>query len=167
MPRGIKGSGKPRTTTTKRTKKVETPVVETPESEPIVVSKTRKSYPSNEERIVMVDQQIERLNKLNASRAALIEKTEKTLNERKDALDKSTAALEKALAKKERLLEMRNKPAKTPSAKLTPEERQARMAAGRAAKKAEMEKYAELIAALEENGKSVADLLNELKGARE
>ncbi len=112
----------------------------------------------------MNDKQIERLTKLNASRAALVEKTSALLAGRQDALAKSTTALEKAVAKKERLVAAQSKPPKAPKEKLTPEERKARMAAGRAAKKAENEKYAALVAALKDSGKSVDELLAELKG---
>lgn len=182
MPRGVKGSGKAKETATakrpyhRKSKVVETPADEATPVEMIVdgsvgtmtitdvSTKSRKPYPSAEERIAMADRQIERLTKLNAARTALAEKTAALLAERQDALAKSTDALEKAVAKKERLVAAQNKPAKHPKVKLTMEERKARIAAGRAAKKAENEKYDALVAALKESGKSVEELLAELKG---
>lgn len=139
MPRGMKG-----------TKKTET---------------TRKPYPGVDARIAMADQRIERLTKLNASRAELIAQTEAKLAERKATLAKSEAQLEKAKATRERLLAAKDKPAK--AEKLSPEERKARRLEGqakaRAAKKAEKEKYEALMAALAESGKTVDELLDELK----
>lgn len=139
MPRGMKG-----------TKKTET---------------TRKPYPGVDARIAMADQKIERLTKLNASRAELIAQTEAKLAERKATLAKSEAQLEKAKATRERLLAAKDKPAK--AEKLSPEERKARRLEGqakaRAAKKAEKEKYEALMAALAESGKTVDELLDELK----
>ena len=139
MPRGMKG-----------TKKTET---------------TRKPYPGVDARIAMADQKIERLTKLNASRAELIAQTEAKLAERKATLAKSEAQLEKAKATRERLLTAKDKPAK--AEKLSPEERKARRLEGqakaRAAKKAEKEKYEALMAALAESGKTVDELLDELK----
>ena len=158
MPRGVKGSGKPKTST--KAKKAAEPVVEI-----VPVEKARKSYPTREERIAIAEAQIERLTKLNAARAALIEKTEKTLAERKEALNKSAAALEKVLAKKEHILAIKEKAPKTPKVKLTPEERKERMAAGRAAKKAEREQLEALAAALKASGKSVDELIAEIKPA--
>ena len=58
MPRGVKGSGKG--TAAKK------------EVQKVVAEKTRKPYPSIDERIALADQAIERLTKLNASRAELI-----------------------------------------------------------------------------------------------
>lgn len=139
MPRGMKG-----------TKKTET---------------TRKPYPGVDARIAMADQKIERLTKLNASRAELIAQTEAKLAERKATLAKSEAQMEKAKATRERLLAAKDKPAK--AEKLSPEERKARRLEGqakaRAAKKAEKEKYEALMAALAESGKTVDELLDELK----
>lgn len=180
MPRGVKGSGKSKattkdTTTAKRPYHRKAKVAEVPmeaaipdapvaEISATPTEKTRKPYPTTAERIAMADKQVERLTKLNASRTVLVEKTAALLAERQDALAKSTNALEKAVAKKERLVVAQSKPPKAPKEKLSPEERKARMAAGRAAKKAETEKYAAIIAALKESGKSVDELLAELKG---
>lgn len=151
MPRGVKGSGKES--------------AEKKEVQKTVSEKTRKPYPSVDERIAMADQKIERLTKLNASRAELIAQTEAKLAERKATLAKSEAQLEKAKATRERLLAAKDKPAK--AEKLSPEERKARRLEGqakaRAAKKAEKEKYEALMAALAESGKTVDELLDELK----
>ena len=78
MPRGVKGSGKG--TAAKK------------EVQKVVAEKTRKPYPSIDERIALADQEIERLTKLNASRAELIAQTEAKLAERKAALAKSGSA---------------------------------------------------------------------------
>lgn len=151
MPRGVKGSGKG--TAAKK------------EVQKVVAEKTRKPYPSIDERIALADQAIERLTKLNASRAELIAQMEAKLAERKATLAKSEARLEKAKATRERLLAAKDKPAK--AEKLSPEERKARRLEGqakaRAAKKAEKEKYEALMATLAESGKTVDELLDELK----
>ena len=132
-----------------------------------VEAKPRKSYPTYEERIAATDQTIARLMKLNEERALLIKKAEAKLEERKATLVKSQEALEKQKAKKERLVAAQNKPKKIPAEKLTPEERterrRAALAKAREAKKAEKEKYDALMAALAESGKTVEELLNELK----
>ncbi|MEG2604868.1 MAG: hypothetical protein RSB91_08005 [Clostridia bacterium] len=128
MPRGIKGSGK------QKVAKVQ---------KPIVVEKTRKPYPSREERIVMADQQIARLTKLNQERQVLVDKTEAVLAGRKEALAKSAAAIEKAIARKERL-------SQNPEAKVTV----------RTSKKAEKAQLNELMAAVKASGKSVEEFLS-------
>ena len=131
------------------------------------VTGRRKPCPTHEERFAAAERQIERLTKLNAERAALIEKTESTLSERRAALAKSEVALEAAKAKKERIIEAMNKPAKETKPKLSPEERAQRrrdaLEKAQGAKKAEKEKYEALLPAPVENGKSVDDLLEELK----
>lgn len=151
MPRGVKGSEK---------KAAEKTV-------PVVEEKARKPYPSIDERIAQADQAIERLTKLNATRTELIAQTEAKLAERKAALAKSEEQLEKVKAKKERLLAAKNKPAKEPTSKLTPEERNARrqeaLAKVREARKAKKEKYDALVAALAQSGKTVDELLDALK----
>ena len=81
MPRGVKGSGK----------KVAEKAL--PVSAPVVEEKTRKPYPSIDERIALTDQEIERLTKLNAARTELIAQTEAKLAERKAALAKSEEQL--------------------------------------------------------------------------
>ena len=154
MPRGVKGSGK------------EALAADNTVSEP-AIAKTRKPYPNIDERIALADQAIERLTKLNASRAGLIAQTEAKLAERKAVLAKSQEALEKARDKRERLLAVKDKPAKEATLKLTPEERKARrqegLAKARAVKKAEKEKYDALLAALAQRGRTVDELLDELR----
>ena len=151
MPRGVKGSGK---------KAIEKTV-------PVVEEKTRKPYPSIDERIALADQEIERLTKLNAARTELIAQTEAKLAERKTALAKSEEQLEKVKAKKERLLAAKDKPAKGPTPKLTQEERNARrqeaLAKAREERKAKKEKYDAIVAALAQSGKTVDELLDALK----
>ena len=155
MPRGVKESGK---------KVAEKAILVTA---PVVEEKTRKPYPSIDERIALTDQAIERLTKLNAARTELIAQTEAKLAERKAALAKSEEQLEKVKAKKERLLAAKDKLAKEPTPKLTPEERNARrqeaLAKAREARKAKKEKYDALVAALAQSGKTVDELLDALK----
>lgn len=160
MPRGVKGSGKAKDAEKpKRAYNRKAKAAEAAEATSAAVVESipnaRKPYPSCDERIALADAQIARLSKLNAERTALIEKTERTLAERKDALAKSTTALEKAQTKRDRLIASKEKPVKK-----TAEER----AAEKAAKKAEQDKALELLAALKDSGKSVEELLAELKG---
>ena len=132
-----------------------------------VAKKLRKPYPTHEERVAAADQTIARLTALNAAREARIAQAEADLEARKAALEKSQAALEKAKAKKEHLLALLNRPPKQAKAKLTAEERAAHRREGaaraRAAKKAEKEKYDQLLAALAESGKTVEEVLEALK----
>ena len=158
MPRGIKGSK--RTSTPKKTaaaKKVSTTDM-----------KPWKAYPSIDERIALADKQIERLVKLIDKRGKLIEKSEAILNTRKAALAKNATLLEKAQNRKHALVARKDKPVKTPGPKLSPEElkvkRAESLAKARAAKKAEKAKYDQLLSALKDSGKSVEDLLKEVRG---
>ena len=132
-----------------------------------VAKKPRKPYPTHEERVAAADQTIARLTALNAAREARIAQAEADLEARRAALEKSQAALEKAKAKKEHLLALLNRPPKQAKAKLTVEERAAHRREGaaraRAAKKAEKEKYDQLLAALAESGKTVEEVLEALK----
>lgn len=132
-----------------------------------VAKKPRKPYPTHEERVAAADQTIARLTALNAAREARIAQAEADLEARRAALEKSQAALEKARAKKEHLLALMNRPPKQAKAKLTAEERAAHRREGaaraRAAKKAEKEKYDQLLAALAESGKTVEEVLEALK----
>jgi len=168
MPRGVKGSGKA-TVSKKKVPAVNQPVeqMELPMQPEQPAMKERKPYPSHVERLAAVDKSIERLTNLNAARVTLIEKTERTLAERKAALAKTEAALDSAKALKERIIAAMNQPSKAPAVRLTPEERAERrregLAKAREAKRAEKEKYDALIAALQESGKSVDELLEELK----
>lgn len=125
-------------------------VVEAPKVEPVKVEevKTRKSYPSREERIAMAEAQIARLEALNAERSALIAKTEAKLEERKDALSKSEKALSEARQRKEHLQSIGEKQAKP-----------------RANKAEDKKKLEELFAALQASGKSVDELLSQLHKA--
>ena len=79
MPRGVKGSRKKAKTET------------------VVVEKTRKAYPTLDERIAIADKKVESLTKLNNEREVLVAKTEKKLEERKVALARSTEQLNKVL----------------------------------------------------------------------
>lgn len=54
-----------------------------------VKEKTRKPYPSIDERIALADAKIQQLEKLNATRQALVEKTAAVLAERQETLAKS------------------------------------------------------------------------------
>ena len=132
-----------------------------------VAKKPRKPYPTHEERVAAADQTIARLTALNAAREVRIAQAEADLEARRAALEKSQAALEKAKAKKEHLLALLNRPPKQAKAKLTAEERAAHRREGaaraRAAKKAEKEKYDQLLAALAESGKTVEEVLEALK----
>ena len=132
-----------------------------------VAKKPRKPYPTHEERVAAADQTIARLTALNAAREARIAQAEADLEARRAALEKSQAALEKAKAKKEHLLALMNRPPKAAKAKLRAEERAAHRREGaaraRAAKKAEKEKYDQLLAALAESGKTVEEVLEALK----
>ena len=132
-----------------------------------VAKKPRKPYPTHEERVAAADQTIARLTALNAAREARIAQAEADLEARRAALEKSQAALEKAKAKKEHLHALLNRPPKQAKAKLTAVERAAHRRVGaaraRAAKKAEKEKYDQLLAALAESGKTVEEVLEALK----
>ena len=125
--------------------------------------KARKQYPGREERIAAADKQIEHLNTLIAERSELIAKTEKTLNERKTALAKSEQLLEKVKEKRERLIASINRVSTAKAAKLTPEERaekrRAALAKAREVKKAEKAKVTALMSKLQEQGKSIDEVL--------
>lgn len=100
-------------------------------------------------------------------RTVLIEKTEATLRERRAALAKSKAALEAAKAKKERIVEVMNKAVRETKLRRSPEERAQRrrdaLEKARGGEEGGEEKNAALLSALGESGKSVDDLLEELK----
>ena len=131
-----------------RKKKIDSePVVipEPPKPAPEELSKTRKPYPSREQRLAMAEEEILHWEKLNAERRDLIEKTEKKLEERKDALAKGEYALEKAHVKRDRIYSNLDKPT--------------------APIKTVNKQYQELLAALQANGKSIDDLIADLRGA--
>jgi len=109
----------------------------------------KKKYPSIDERLEMAEEKIAQLTTLNQDRKILIEKTENMLNSRKAALVKSQAALDKEILKKEKLLDIKNRP-------VTASER-------RAEKIAQKNKLDEIIDALKESGKSIDDLLEFIK----
>ena len=138
-----------------------------PEKKKATAEKTRKPYPSLEERLVSVDKEIEHLEKLNAARTELIRKTEATLEERKAALAKSEEALRAALAKKEKIVAAKDKPQKVARKKLSPEalaeRRRAVLVKAREARKNQREKMSALMSALAASGKSVDELLSELE----
>ena len=162
MPRGGKGPGKTMAAPKAPAKK--TPIAK---QEPAPAKAGRKGYPSMEERIALADRRIEHLNKLLHTRGQLIEKTEAVQNARKAAQAKNSALLEKTLSRKERLTAAKDKPAKAAAPKLSPEELKIRraetLAKARAAKKAEKAKYDQLLAALKVSGKSVDELLQDIK----
>lgn len=131
MPRGVKGSGKKA--------KVEA----------VAMEKTRKAYPTLDERIAIADKKVESLTKLNNEREVLVAKTEKKLEERKVALARSTEQLNKVLAHREHLLEIKNRPAAQK---------------GRSAAKSEERKRAEeLLSVMKAKGISMEELLAKLE----
>ncbi|GHU71728.1 hypothetical protein AGMMS49992_06260 [Clostridia bacterium] len=135
-----------------RKKAVETPIII---EEPIVDEtveetspKQRKPYPSHDERIVMADEQIRHWEELNAKRRALVATTDKTLQDRKDALAKGEAELQRVLEWKQRLIEIKDG---VPSGVRTQSK----------------QKYNELMNALKRSGKSMDELLEELGSSQE
>ena len=110
-------------------------------------TKQRKAYPSLDERMVMVNAKIEHLEKLNSEREALIAKTEKTLNERKEALRKSQNQLDKALARRARLNNIKSKPVDM---------------AAKAEKAAEKKSLENLLSAMKAKGLSIDDVVASL-----
>lgn len=131
MPRGVKGSGKKA--------KVEA----------VAMEKTRKAYPTLDERIAIADKKVESLTKLNNEREVLVAKTEKKLEERKAALARSTEQLNKVLAHREHLLEIKNRPAAQK---------------GRSTAKSEERKRAEeLLSVMKAKGISMEELLAKLE----
>jgi uncharacterized protein (DUF1697 family) len=71
---------------------------------------TRKPYPNVDTRIAMAEEKITRLQNLNASREELIEKNVQKLTERREALEKSRSALEKAVLLRDHLLAIKDMP---------------------------------------------------------
>lgn len=114
-------------------------------SETVAAKKARKPYPDRDTRISMADEKIKRLEKINAERRDLIEKTETKLNERKAALAKSEEQLAKVIARREKLADADNK--------------QPRFS-NRAAKAAEKAQIDEIKAKLAAQGKTLEDILN-------
>ncbi|MDR1262326.1 MAG: hypothetical protein LBK46_02410 [Oscillospiraceae bacterium] len=108
-------------------------------------SKLRKPYPTHEERIRMADEQIQHWESLNARRRQLVAATEKTLEDRKHALAKGEAEIQRLIDWKQRLSEIKEG---MPSATRTHTR----------------QKYNELMNALKVSGRSMDDLLHQLKG---
>ena len=135
-----------RTSAKAKAKKVEKAVNEKVVEEK-VKEKTRKPYPSIDERIALADAKIQQLEKLNTTRQALVEKTAAVLAERQETLAKSQSALDKVRARRERLIASKDKPAK----------------AHRARKSEQDQQYQELLSALKEKGTSMEELLASLK----
>lgn len=129
-----------------KTEKVEK-IVNAKENKEKVAEKSRKPYPSVDERIALADGKIAQLEKLNASRQALVEKTAALLAERQEVLAKSQTALEKVRARRERLIASKEEPAKAPRSRKTAQDPQ----------------YQALLAALKEKGTSMEELLASLK----
>ncbi|MDR2657961.1 MAG: hypothetical protein LBB86_09070 [Oscillospiraceae bacterium] len=108
-------------------------------------SKLRKPYPTHEERIRMADEQIQHWESLNARRRKLVAATEKTLEDRKSALAKGEAEIQRLIDWKQRLAEIKDG---MPSTTRTHTR----------------QKYNELMNALKVSGRSMDDLLYQLKG---
>ena len=129
--------------------------------------KTRKPYPSYEERITAADAKIAKLEALIADRSKLIDKTAKILAERTETMNKNQATLEKTIAKKERLIRNMNKANAGEKVKLTAEQiaekRKAALARRREIKKAEKAKQEALMGALQDKGITIDELIEQLK----
>ena len=112
--------------------------------------KARKPYPTVEERITLAEAKIAKLEKLNAQRETLVNTTAALLASREEALAKSRAELEKVIRRRERLVSSKDAPAKAPRAR-----RQS----------VADPQYEALKELLKTSGKSMEDLLAELKQA--
>lgn len=110
-------------------------------------NKTRKAYPSLEERLEMVNAKIQHLEKLNSEREELIAKTENTLNERKAALKKSQVQLQKCLSRRDRLNNLKSKTTN---------------ASARAEKAAEKKSIEALLNTMKAKGLSIEDVVASL-----
>ena len=166
MPRGVKGSGKSKIAVGIIKGKATTePTVEKVIAAPIKAP--RKPYPTFDERIASSEAAITKLLALCESRGKLIEKTEATLVERKEALARVTADLEKAKAKHAKLLVRKNDKSEIAAPKLSPEARKAAkiaaMATAREAKKAKKAKLAQLMDKLEQTGLTLDEALEKLE----
>ena len=132
-----------------------------------ISNKTRKSYPTIDQRIAKAEDKIKEIEALIAHREELIAIAEKKVNERKEALAKNQEELEAAKNKLLKLQEMRNNPKPVKAPTVSPEERKAQRIAAvakarevRKAKKAELDT---LMAAIAESGKSMDEILESLK----
>ena len=112
--------------------------------ETVEIKASKKPYPTTDERIALANAKIDRLTDLNTRRKALIDSTEKVLNERKESLVKSEKALENEITKLNKLLERKNRP-ETAQAK-------------RELKSLQKAKFNEFIEAFKSSGKSFEEL---------
>ena len=166
MPRGVKGSGKSKIAVgiTKGKATTES-TVERVTAAPMKAP--RKPYPTFDERKASSEAAISKLTTLCESRGKMIEKTEATLAERKEALARVTADLEKAKAKHAKLLVRKNDISEIAAPKLSPEGRKAArivaMATAREAKKAKKAKLAQLMDKLEQTGLTLDEALEKLE----
>ena len=98
---------------------------------------------------------------------ARVKSEEEEAAEQKAAQEKANNDLEKAIAKKKRLVAAANRDKKAPAKKLSPEElverRRAALAKAREARKAHKAKLDDLTKAIAESGKSIEEVLAELK----
>ena len=114
--------------------------------EPVVeVKKAKKPYPTLDERIALAEESIGHWERLNQERRDLIAKSEKQLQDRRETLAKGEAELERLMERKDQLI--------------------ARRDGGEVKVSGQRKVYAEIVAALKASGRTMDDLLAELKGA--
>ena len=130
MPREVKESGK--TATPKKTSAAKKAPPKNEEKAP--VNKTRKAYPSVDERIALADKKIDYLTRVIDKRNKQIEQTEAKLNARKAALGKNTEILEMTMSRKERLQAAKDKPIKEQKPRQPKTKQKAKRAKARAKK---------------------------------
>ena len=130
-------------------------------------NKTRKPYPTIDQRIAKAEDKIKEIEALIAHKEELIAIAEKKVNERKEALAKNQEELEAAKNKLLQLQEKKNKPKPVKAPAISAEERKAQRVAAvakarevRKAKKAELDA---LMTAIAESGKSMDEILESLK----
>lgn len=111
--------------------------------------KARKQYPDRDTRIEMANKKIDELEKLNASRRELIEKTEAKLNERKAMLAKSEEMLASVISRRNKLMAAKERPV-------------AGSEAAKAQKAAEKAQFDQLKALMKEKGISFEDVIKSL-----
>jgi hypothetical protein len=104
----------------------------------------RKPYPTHAERIAMAEEQIKHWEALNTKRRALVASTELTLKNRKEALAKGEAEVLRLTEWKQRLVEIKDGLPST-------------------TRNHTRQKFNELLSALKTSGKSMDDLLDQLK----
>ena len=130
-------------------------------------NKTRKPYPTLDERITMTAEKIKEIETLIAHRTDLIAVAERKVNERKEALAKNQEELAAAKDKLVKLQDLKNNPKPVKVSTVSPEERKAqRLAAVTKAREVKMAKKAEmdaLMSAIAESGKSMDEILASLK----